>query len=176
MISFSTIEKVLSPVLSRAQLFKHGFNLAPMYRATNGRITYVKEDLSEIRTRTKLNYRTKNYVGTMFGGAMFSSVDPFPMVQLINILGKDYVVWDKAADIRFRRPATQDLVAVFQYSGEEVADIKAKVAKNGELQLDKVTELREVDSNELCCIVSKTLYIASKEHFAKKQRLRASKT
>jgi hypothetical protein len=42
-----------------------------------------------------LSWRTRNYVGTIFGGSMNSAVDPIYMVILIRRLGKDEVVWDK---------------------------------------------------------------------------------
>jgi hypothetical protein len=36
-----------------------------------------------------LSWRTRNYVGTIFGGSMNSAVDPIYMVILIRRLGKD---------------------------------------------------------------------------------------
>ena len=51
---------------------------------------------------------------------MFSAVDPFPMTQLMNLIGDEYVVWDKAAEIFFRRPAKEDLFADFIYTYEEI--------------------------------------------------------
>src|SRR2546422_8429965 len=56
------------------------------------------------RSRLPLSWRTRNYVGTIFGGSMYGAVDPVYMVMLIKLLGPGYTVWDKAAAIRFRRP------------------------------------------------------------------------
>src|SRR2546426_1166496 len=53
----------------------------------------------------------RNYVGTILGGAMYAAVDPFYMIMLIKLLGPGYIVWDKAAAIRFRRPGTTTLEA-----------------------------------------------------------------
>jgi hypothetical protein len=40
--------------------------------------------------RTLSSWRTRNYVGTIFGGSMYSAVDPIYMVMLTRRLGKDY--------------------------------------------------------------------------------------
>ena len=47
---------------------------------------------------------TRNYVGTQFGGSMFSMTDPFWMILVMHRLGPEYVVWDKRAEIEFLRP------------------------------------------------------------------------
>src|SRR5512141_272038 len=95
------------------------FNLFPAYRGTGGRVTFVSDDFREVRVRVPLNWRTRNYVGTIFGGSMYAAVDPFFMIMLIQNLGPDYVVWDKAASIRFRRPGTGTLQARFAVPQEE---------------------------------------------------------
>ena len=80
------------------------FNLFPAYRGTGARVTYIASDFREARVRLPLNWRTRNYVGTIFGGSLYGAVDPMYMILLIKILGPDYVVWDKAATIRFVSP------------------------------------------------------------------------
>jgi hypothetical protein len=101
------------PESLRTRLLRLGFNWFPAYRGTGGRITYIAHDLREIRVRIPLNLRTRNYVGTLFGGSMFGAVDPVYMVMLIRLLGPGYVVWDKSAAIRFRRPGRSTLFARF---------------------------------------------------------------
>ena len=61
----------------------------------------------EVRVKLPLNWRTRNYVGTIFGGSLYGAVDPVYMIMLMKVLGRDYVVWDKAASIRFRRWTTR---------------------------------------------------------------------
>ncbi len=92
-----SIYKALSDIglkfVSRHKLFKYGFNLSPMYRRTTGRLIDVSADLLHITIKIPLSYKNRNYVNSVFGGSMFSAVDPIPMVQLIYLLGDDYVVW-----------------------------------------------------------------------------------
>jgi acyl-coenzyme A thioesterase PaaI-like protein len=113
------------PESLRTRLQRLGFNWFPAYRATGGRITYIAGDWREIRIRLPLNRRTRNYVGTIFGGSMYGAVDPIYMVMLIQALGPGYVVWDKAASIRFRRPGRSTLHARFTVDDAELDAIRA---------------------------------------------------
>jgi acyl-coenzyme A thioesterase PaaI-like protein len=109
----------------KTRLMRIGFNFFPAYRGTGGRITYIAADLREIRVKIPLSLRTRNYVGTIFGGSMYGAVDPICMVMLIRALGPEYVVWDKAASIRFRRPGRSTLYARFVLDDAELAAIRA---------------------------------------------------
>ena len=97
-----------SPCLTRV-----AFNLWPCIRGTGGRVTYIAPGWSELSVKPPLSWRTRNCVGTIFGGSLYSAVDPFLMLMLIERLGRDYVVWDEAASIRFREPGTSTLHATF---------------------------------------------------------------
>src|SRR5437764_10192626 len=88
-------------------------NFFPAYRGTGARVTYIADDYSEVRIRLPLSWRTRNLVGTIFGGSLYGSVDPIYMIMLIRLLGPGYVVWDKAATIRFRKPGRTTLRATF---------------------------------------------------------------
>ncbi|HMF09135.1 MAG TPA: DUF4442 domain-containing protein, partial [Thermoanaerobaculia bacterium] len=100
------------------------FNLFPAYRGTGGRVTYISADFREARVEIPLNRRTRNYVGTIFGGSLYGAVDPIYMILLIRVLGPGYTVWDKAASIRFRRPGKERLFARFLLEEEEIAKIR----------------------------------------------------
>lgn len=113
------------PESLRTRLLRTGFNLFPAYRGTGARITYIADDLREIRVRVPLSRRTRNYVGTIFGGSMFGAVDPIYMVMLIRVLGPEYVVWDKSSSIRFRRPGRTALFARCVLDDEVLDSIRA---------------------------------------------------
>ena len=171
---YQKLTQVGSKFLGKHILFKHGFNLSPMYRRSTGRVTWVSEDLSHITIKLPINYKNRNYVNSIFGGSMFSSVDPIPMVQLINILGEDYVVWDKSAEVYFKRPARETLYADFIYSDEEIEAIKKDVEENKEITITKNTQLMDKDKSKIFCEVRKTIYIADKL-FYKSKRAKSKK-
>ncbi|MGB0985534.1 MAG: PaaI family thioesterase, partial [Saprospiraceae bacterium] len=139
--------------LGKDTLFKYGFNWSPMYKRSTAKITEVSKDLMNIKVKLPISYKNKNYVNSIFGGSMFSAVDPIPMIQLMNILGNDYVVWDKSAEISFRRPAKENLYADFSYTSEEIESIKKRVQKENEIDVIKTTHLTNKDSNLIFCEV-----------------------
>ena len=158
----------LSNLLGRGRVFKLLFNVSPMYRRTGGRLLEVSNDLMYVKIKLALNYKTKNYVGTIYGGHMYSCVDGIYMVQLINILGGAYVVWDRAASIRFRRPGDQTLFAEFSITPELVEHIKSEV--RSEQEKDFTLRVDLVDGEG--CIyaeVTKVVYIASKAYYRSKR-------
>jgi acyl-coenzyme A thioesterase PaaI-like protein len=137
------------------------FNLFPAYRRGGGRIAYISDDYHEIHVKLPLNWATKNYVGTIFGGSMFAAVDPIYMVMLIKILGKDFVVWDKSANIRFKRPGKETLFAKFLITPKEVVEIKAELEATKSINKIYTIEMRD-KKGKVHAIIEKTLYIAKK--------------
>lgn len=172
---YQTLSVIGPKFVGKARMFKHGFNLAPMYRRSTAKIIDVTDDLLKVRMKLPISYKNRNYVGSIFGGSMFSAVDPIPMVQLINLLDNEYVVWDKSAEIFFKAPAREDLYGDFEYSHQELGEIKATIAEKNEMEIVKTTQLTDKDRTKVFCEVKKTIYIASKEHYkAKRQRRESS--
>ncbi|WP_350292443.1 DUF4442 domain-containing protein [uncultured Croceitalea sp.] len=164
--------KIGTKLIGRDKLFKYGFNLSPMYRRSTAKISSVSKDLYKITIKLPISYKNKNYVNSIFGGSMFSAIDPIPMVQLINILGDDYVVWDKSAEIFFKRPARENLFADFEFTSVEVNDIKSRVAQHNEIEIIRVTKLTDKSRDKVFCEVHKTIYIADKNFYKEKRKRR----
>jgi len=149
------------PESFKSRRFRWLFNLFPAYRGTGGRVTYIADDYREVRVKLPLNWRTRNYVGTIFGGSLYGAVDPIYMLMLINILGPDYIVWDKAAKVRFKKPGKETLYVDFRLSDEEIEEIKrlAEIEKS----VDRIYDLELKDKNGIVhAVIEKTLYIAKK--------------
>lgn len=161
--------ELLNRFVPISTLYKYGFNYSPMYRRSTGKIISVSKDLSEILVKIPISWRNRNYMNTIFGGSMFSAVDPIPMIQLMNLLGKDYVVWDKSAQINFKRPAKENLYARFTCTEEELNSIKKRVAEEKEIEHIVITYLTNKEGDKIYCEVHKTLYIAEKSYYKEKQ-------
>lgn len=159
--------KLLRKYFSPDQLFRFGFNLSPMYRRSVGRITKVSKDLYDVSVEIPLNYKNRNYAGSIFGGSLFAATDPIYMIQLIYILGDDYVVWDKAATIRYKRPARQKAYAQFLFSQQEIESIKEQIISHQEIVITK--QLNLIGANgDVFAELDKTIYIASKQYYKEK--------
>lgn len=145
----------------RSRLRRWGFNLFPAYRGSGARVTHLADDFREVRIRLPLNWRTRNYVGTIFGGSMYSAVDPVYMIMLIQNLGPAYVVWDKSASIRFRKPARDVLTARFVLDEAELDAIRVAVAESGRVDRCYRVSLRDA-AGDVCAEVEKTVHVADK--------------
>ena len=108
----------------RTKAMRWAFNLFPCFLGTGGRITYISGDLHYARIAVPLNWRTRNYVGTIFGGSMFGAVDPIYLVMFMKLLGPDYVIWDKAASIQYKKPGRSKLHAEFAIDDAELVAIR----------------------------------------------------
>lgn len=168
MLSYRQLMKVGQRFMGLPTIFKYGYNWSPMYRRSTARITSVSDDLLTISIKLPISYKNRNYMSSIFGGSMFAAVDPIPMVQLMNLIGPDYVVWDKSAEIYFKRPAREDLFAKFTFSKDELAHIKSQVTQSKEIDFVKVTQLTNVDGSVTYCEVKKTIYVADKGHHKEK--------
>jgi acyl-coenzyme A thioesterase PaaI-like protein len=132
------------------------------YRGTGGRLKYIAEDWSEVRLDLPLSWRTRNYVGTIFGGSIYSAVDPIYMLMLIHRLGEDYVVWDKSASIQFKKPGRETLHAKFLVSDDELAAIR--FALESLRSIDRTYSVDLVDgSGAICATAEKVIYIRRRE-------------
>ena len=135
-----------------------GFNLIPAFRGTGGRITYIAGDFREARVRLPLNWRTRNYVGTIFGGSLYGAVDALYMILLIKVLGPSYTVWDKAATIRFLKPGRGTLYARFILEDEEIQIIQRLLETAP--SVDRIYRVDLADSAGVVhAVVEKTIYI-----------------
>jgi acyl-coenzyme A thioesterase PaaI-like protein len=146
----------------QSRCFRWLFNWWPCYRGTGGRVTFIAHDWRTLRVKLPLNLRTRNYVGTIFGGSLYAAVDPFCMLMLIKNLGPDYVVWDKAASIRFRKPGRSTLTAEFKLDGEEVEAIRE--ALESVPKVDRVYTITLVDAQgEAHAVIEKVVHVSRRE-------------
>ena len=172
---YQKISQIGSKFFPQSMLFKYGFNLSPMYKRSTAKIINVSDDLLNITIKLPISWKNKNYVNSIFGGSMFAAVDPIPMVQLMNLIGDDFVVWDKSAEIKFKRPAKEDLYADFVFSKNELEEIKIKVATHQEWEVLKTTHLTNKEKTQVFCEVQKTIYVADKEFYMAKRKKKSKK-
>ena len=150
------------PESFRTKLLRWKFNLFPAYRGTGARVTYIAADLREIHVRLPLNWRTRNYVGTIFGGSIYAAVDPIYMLMLIWSLGPGYVVWDKSARVRFKLPGRSTLHAHFRLEEDELRAIKSELERARSVDRVYSVELKDA-AGRVHATVEKTIYIRRRD-------------
>lgn len=153
--------QALRKLLSTARGLQRALNVFVPYLGAGIRVQDIAPDFSEATVEMKLHWYNTNYVGTHFGGSLYSMTDPMYMLLLMNRLGSDYIVWDKAASIDFVKPGKGTVTAHFTLSDAMVDDIRTQ-AENG----SKVLPEWSVDvvdaAGDTVARVNKTLYVRKK--------------
>ena len=83
------------------------------------------------------------------------------MLMLINILGPDYIVWDKAATIRFKKPGKGVMKATFQLTEEQIAEIRAAAEAQPKVEPQFQVVIKDAEGNVIAEI-DKLLYVRKK--------------
>ena len=151
----------LSKTFGKARLMRWFMTLYPPYLGAGVRVRHIGDDFRDIHVSMGLGWYNRNYVGTQFGGSLYSMVDPFYMLMLMENLGRQYIVWDKAADIDFIAPGKGPVFARFHIDQTLLDDIRQHTADG-----DKYLPTLQVDIHDgagtLVARVEKTLYVRLK--------------
>lgn len=141
---------------------RHLWNLWPPYLGAGIRITHIAKDWTSIDVQMKLRPWNRNIVATHFGGSLYSMTDPFFMAILMHNLGPDYIVWDKAAKVRFRRPGRGRVTVHFAIPKDEIEAIRARA--DVELKVEPTFVCQVVDEGGgIVAEVEKLLYVRRKD-------------
>jgi hypothetical protein len=142
------------------RLFKL-MNLWPPFLGAGIRLERLAKDLRTLEVSLKLGVTNRNIMGTHYGGSLYSMTDPFYMFLVMEALGKDFVVWDKAAAIRFRKPGRGRVTARFTLTDAKLAEIRAEVAASGRSEPVFVVEVKD-ESGDVVAVVEKKLSVKPK--------------
>ena len=118
-------------------------------------------DMKPVDVEMKLRPWNRNYVGTHYGGSLYSMADPFYMLMLMNNLGQDYIVWDKAATIRFRKPGKGKVRAEFRLSDAQLDDIREQLKTLPKYEPTFTVEVKD-EAGDVVAEVQKLLHIRKK--------------
>ena len=121
----------------------------------------MSKDYRYARVSMGLTFYNKNYMGTQFGGSLYSMTDPWYMLMLIKNLGPGYIVWDKGATIRFKKPGRGKVTAEFRLTPEILEEIKNFVDSNTKMDYTFKVEVKD-DKGVLICEVDKVVYVRKK--------------
>lgn len=142
-------------------------NLFPAYRRSGARVVYLANDFSEMRMVLPLNWATRNINGTIYGGSIYSAVDPMHGLLLAAMLGRGHEVWVKAARIRFRRPGRSTLHATARVEAADLAHVRAALTSEGRADRDFALDLTD-ESGEVCAHCVITIHVRSLNHPARR--------
>jgi len=138
------------------------FSIWPPYFGAGIRIKRISKDFREVDVEMKLRFWNKNYVGTHFGGSLYAMVDPFYMLMIMNNLGREYIVWDKAASIKFVKPGKSTVHAHFRLTENQIHELKEKLQNQEKIEPVYTIDVVD-DAGTVIAHVEKTIYIRKKK-------------
>jgi acyl-coenzyme A thioesterase PaaI-like protein len=147
---------------SPISILRFFLNLYPPFIGAGIKIEEIAPDYKYLRVVLKLRFYNRNYVGTQFGGSIYAMTDPPYMLLLINVLGPDYIVWDKAAHIEFIKPGKTHLHAEFRIVESLIDTIKNKTAAGEKYIFDLPVSVFDLNGVEVAKVI-KTLYVRKKK-------------
>jgi acyl-coenzyme A thioesterase PaaI-like protein len=140
----------------RQRLLERFINLYPPLLGAGIRSNTIDERTIEVET--KLTAFNRNIVGVHFGGSLYAMCDPRFMLILMRQLGPDYIVWDKAASIQFKKPGRGKVKARFHISQERVKQIRSDVEKSGKIEPTFSVDVLD-EQEQVIAHVEKLLYV-----------------
>ena len=140
------------------KLFKLLLSIYPPYLGAGIKITHVSEDWRELHAVMSMHWFNKNALGTHFGGSLYSMVDPHLVLLLIRLLGKDFWVWDKSAEIEFVKASKKKVTAIIKITDEDLKKIKRNTNGGEKYYHGFIIEVKD-ESNDIAAIIRKTVYV-----------------
>jgi hypothetical protein len=145
-----------------SRALRRWINLWPPFLGAGIRVARIAPDMKSIDVEMKLRFWNANYVGTHFGGSLFALTDAFYMLMLMANLGRDYIVWDKAATIRYRKPGRGTVRAEFRLSDSQIEDIREKLKTLSKYEPVFLVEVKD-KAGVVIAEVEKLLHVKKKQ-------------
>ncbi|KTD82599.1 YiiD C-terminal domain-containing protein [Legionella waltersii] len=133
----------------------------PPFLGAGIKVKSFNPELTTIVVQMNIKFWNRNYVGTHFGGSLYSMCDPFYMLMLIHQLGKNYTVWDKSASIRYKKPARGTVFATFDLTPQHIELIQDALKSNTKMEQEFTIHVTDA-SNEIVAEVKKMLHISKR--------------
>ncbi len=136
-------------------------NVWPPFLGAGIKVIRMDDDMRAVDVEMKLTKLNRNYVGTHYGGSLYSMADPFYMLMLLANLGREYIVWDKAATIRFKKPGKGTVRAEFRLSEQQIEDVREKLKHQPKVEPTFLVEIKDAHGTVIA-EVEKLLYVRRK--------------
>lgn len=137
------------------------WNFWPPFLFTGIKILKISPDFHHVAVKLKLRAWTANYIGTQYGGSIYSMADPFYMLMLIKTLGPGYKIVDKSAMIYYFKPGKTDLITEFNLTDNDIAAIKKTLETKPKMEWTREIEIKDT-AGQIIAKVIKVIHIQKK--------------
>jgi len=160
-MSHSVLLQILGGT-KNSHALRRWINLWPPFLGASIRVKHIAPDMKAVDVEMKLRWWNANYVGTHFGGSLFAMTDAFDMLMLLHHRVESYIVWDKAATIRYRKPGRGTVRVEFRLTDGQVQDIREKLKTLPKYEPVFIVQVKD-DAGVLIAEVEKRLYVRKQD-------------
>jgi hypothetical protein len=146
----------------RARWLKLALNLWPPFRAARIRVLAFADDYRSAEVELRMGLLNRNFMGTHFGGSLYAMTDPFHVLMLLHLMGREYRVAHAGARIEFLAPAKGTVRARFEISETRLTALRA-LARDGEKHLEEFFVEVNDSRGEVIARVVHVVYIRLKQ-------------
>ena len=136
-------------------------NWYPPFLGMGIRVRSYRDDFTRFEVELRSKWYTRNLFGTHFGGSLYTMSDPFFVFIVTMNLGRNFIVWDKAASIEFLQPARGTILGVFEIGHERLRSMQAEVEALGKKTYRFQVDLLD-ETGKAVARVHKEVYVRSK--------------
>lgn len=157
----NTLRQGIPKAAGDPRFLKHGMSLWPPFWGAGIKVKEISPDWRRVTVVMRQRPWNMNYVGTHFGGSLFSMTDPFWMMMVLHNMEPGHVVWDKAGEIAFKKPGYGTLTCRFELDEARLGELKARVAEHGKATMWFDVEITD-QSGDTVATVRKEVYVRTK--------------
>lgn len=126
------------------------------------KVEQIDGDFRYARAALRARWYNRNYVGTHFGGTLYSMTDPFFMIMVMENLGPDYLVWDRRGEVEYLKPGRGKIVVELRVGAVDLHVIRDATANGEKYEHWFSCELKD-EAGEVVARVRKQLYVRLKQ-------------
>lgn len=148
----------------KSAVMRRLLNWWPPFLFSGIKVAELADDYRYCRVELKNRPWTRNINSSQFGGSIFAMTDPIYPLLIMGAMGKEYLVWDKQADIDFKTPGRGKLTAEFWLSDATVDSIKA-ATENGDKHFPEFIVHIKDSKQQIVAEVNRRVYVRKKSQY-----------
>ena len=141
-----------------SKLLRMVMNFFPPLLINRIKIVENDSDFMSLKVEVKYSWLNKNLQKTIFGGTIFSAIDPYYAVmywQIFSTKGIPMEVWIKKVEIRYRKAATSNLEIAFSLTENDIENAIASLMFEDKYEVWH--EVNAIDENQEVCTEARIL-------------------
>ena len=151
-------------LVTQAKWLRRFMNFWPPFIGAGISVTRIDDDFRKAQVRMKLSWYNRNYMGTQYGGSLYSMTDAFYAIMILRNLEDKYYVWDKSANIEYIAPAKATVFADYELNEDMLAIIRQHTEQGQKFLYDIPVDIVD-EQKQLIATVNKVIYIRKKPKY-----------